>query len=606
VTASQTPAGHWRLLARLLPHISRRRKIQSVFLLGLTLASSFAEVVSLGAIIPFIGALTQPERVFRHESLAPVIRWLGLTQPTDVIVPLTLAFVVAALLAGALRLLLAYVSLRLANATGVDLSVEVYRRTLYQPYAVHVARNSSEIISGITQKVSAVTTVLMSVVNLVTAGFLFLAIMIALLSFDPRVAAASFVCFGAGYGIVIWQSRRRLLRNSQLIAREQTTVVKSLQEGLGAIRDVILDGTHDVYIAAYTRAFSPLQRSIGENIFLGQAPRFAMETLGMVLVAGLAFALTHDTADVGTALPILGALGLGAQRLLPLLQQLYGAWSYVTGTTASLYDVIVLLEQPMPAYVNEPSPPPMKLRDRIEFSRVHFRYGPSGPWVLEDVSFSLPKGGRLGIVGTTGSGKSTLLDLMMALVRPVEGRILVDGQPVAEAVQRSWQRSIAHVPQNIYLADTTIAANIAFGVPQDRIDMDRVRDAARRAQIADFIESRAGGYQAIVGERGVSISGGQRQRIGIARALYKQASVLIFDEATNALDTATEAAVMESIDDLDRELTIIFVAHRLSTLQSCDQVIRIDGGRIVARGDYREMMAPAESVPTENEHARTL
>jgi ATP-binding cassette subfamily B protein len=596
VSVLERPAGHWRLLARLLPHISRRRKTQSVFLLVLTLASSLAEVVSLGAIIPFIGALTQPERVYRNESLAPLIRWLGVTKPEELMLPLTLAFVGAALLAGALRLLLAWLSLRLANATGVDLSVEVYRRTLHQPYSVHIARNSSEIISGITQKVSGVTTVLMSVVNLITAGILFLAIMIALLSFDPRVAAASFVCFGAGYGIVILQTRRRLVRNSQCIAREQTSVVKSLQEGLGAIRDVILDGSHDVYIAAYARAFSPLQRSIGENIFLAQAPRFAMETLGMVLVAGLAFALTHDSPDVGAALPILGALGLGAQRLLPLLQQLYGAWSYVTGTTASLQDVVVLLEQPMPARQDESSVTPLRLQDRIEFDGVCFRYALSGPWIVGDVSFTLPRGGRLGIVGTTGSGKSTLLDLMMGLVQPTQGRILVDGKTVASEVQRAWQRSIAHVPQNIYLADTTIAANIAFGVPAERIDMARVRDAARRAQIAEFIESRPGGYDAIVGERGVSISGGQRQRIGIARALYKQASVLVFDEATNALDTTTEAAVMESIDDLDQDLTIVFVAHRLSTLQNCDQVIRLDGGRIVARGGYREMITSVDSV----------
>jgi ATP-binding cassette, subfamily B, bacterial PglK len=582
------------LLVRLFHHISGRRRYQALLLLALTLASSVAEVVSLGAVIPFIGVLTQPEKIFAQPAIADFARTLGITTPAEMVLPLTIAFGLAALVAGGLRLLMVWVSLRIATATGTDLSLELYRRTLYQPYRVHIARSSSEIISGITQKVAAVTIVLMSVVGLVTSGVLFATIMAALVAFDPRVAVTALVIFGVGYLLIAWQTRRRLARNSHCIAQEQTAVVKALQEGLGAIRDVLLDGTQAVYIEGYGKAIRPLQRATGENIFINQAPRYAMETLGMILVAGLAYSLTHKSGDVGAALPILGALGLGAQRLLPLLQQMYGNWSYVSGSRGSLGDVLALLDQPLPEDIAEPISSPLVFLDAVTFENVRFRYDSSGPWILDGVNLTINKGGRVGIVGSTGSGKSTALDLLMSLIEPTDGRILVDGQSISSQTRRAWQRTIAHVPQNIYLADSTIAENIAFGVRREMIDMERVREAAKRAQIADFIESHQDGYSAVVGERGVSLSGGQRQRIGIARALYKEASVLIFDEATNALDTLTETAVMAAIEGLNRDLTIVLVAHRLSTLQQCEVIFRVERGQIVAQ-DFGEAMAKDRS-----------
>lgn len=592
-----TTPGIAPLMVRLYHHVSRRRRVQGGLLLLLTLASSVAEVVSLGAVIPFIGILTQPEKVLNHPSMGSLVRSLDITRASELVLPLTIAFGAAALAAGTLRVALAGLSLRLASATGTDISVEVYRRTLYQPYAVHVARSSSEIIAGITQKVASVAIALMSIVGLVTSTILFLAIMIALLVFDWRVALAAMLSFGVGYALIALQTRRRLARNSECIAREQTAVVKALQEGLGAIRDVLLDGTQDVYTTAYGRSIRQLQRATAENIFINQAPRFVMETLGMVLVAALAYVLTSQASSAASALPILGALGVGAQRLLPLLQQMYGNWSYVSGMKSSVADVLDLLDQPLPEGVNAQEPEPLAIRTGIAFDDIRFRYGTDGPWVLDGIDFEIPKGARIGIIGTTGSGKSTALDLLMSLLEPTAGRILVDGQPVGPELRRAWQRTIAHVPQTIYLADATIAANIAFGVPPEQIDMARVRRAAEQAQIAEFIDGRLGGYSAIAGERGVSLSGGQRQRIGIARALYKQASVLIFDEATNALDTTTEDAVMGAIEELHEDLTVVLVAHRLSTLEHCDTIIRLDKGRVVAQGPYAQVVAGDTGAP---------
>jgi ATP-binding cassette subfamily B protein len=342
-------------------------------------------------------------------------------------------------------------------------------------------------------------------------------------------------------------TRRRLRVNSQRIDFEHTQVVKALQEGLGGIRDVLLDGTQSVYCDTYSKADHALRRANGNNIFIGYSPRFAMEALGMVLIAALALGMSRTAGSMETALPVLGTLALGAQRLLPVLQQGFAAWATIAGTQMSLAKTLELLEQPLPESALAPAAVPLSFEDKIRFNAVRFRYGEDGPWVLDDFNLTIRKSERVGFVGSTGSGKSTALDLLMGLLTPVDGEVLVDGEPVIGDRVRAWQRSIAHVPQSIFLADASLAENIAFGVPRAQIDMGRVRQAARQAQIADFIEGRRDEYDALVGERGIRLSGGQRQRIGIARALYKRASVLIFDEATSALDSATEQSVMDAI-----------------------------------------------------------
>lgn len=578
------------LLSRLWQHISRHRRFQFMFLLVLTLLSSIAEIVSLGSVLPFIGILTQPEKVFNSHLISGFVKILGITSAANLVVPLTVLFIVAALAAGGLRLLLIWFSVRLAKATGADLSIDVYRRTLYQPYHVHVARSSSEIISGMTQKVGTATDILTSLVTVVSSSALFMAILMTLIAINPGVASLVVASFGGAYGMIAWQTRNRLRRNSQCIAEEQTQVVKSLQEGLGAIRDVLLDGTQNVYCNIYRKAVQKLQRASGGNSYMNQAPRYIMEALGMVMIAVLALILSYQAGGVGAALPILGALALGAQRLLPLLQQLYSSWSSVVGSQVALGDVLDLLDQPLPKEAHQPVSAPFVFQDQICFENVHFHYGSQGPWVLDGINLSIPKGTRVGFIGSTGSGKSTALDLLMALLKPTRGKILVDGKPVDADLQRPWQDIVAHVPQSIYLADTTIAENIAFGVPAEKINMDRVRQAASQAQIAEFIESCSGTYSTFVGERGIRLSGGQRQRIGIARALYKQATVFVFDEATSALDSATEMSVMSAIESLNRNLTILIIAHRLTTLRYCDTIVQLEKGKIVMQGSCEQFI----------------
>ncbi|MBT7545409.1 MAG: ABC transporter ATP-binding protein [Kordiimonadaceae bacterium] len=554
------------------------------------LISAFAEVVSLGAVLPFIGILTSPDKVLSYPVVAQLAQTWSITQADQLELPITIVFVVAALVAGVLRILLLWLSVYLVAACGSELSVDVYRRILYQPYHEHVARNSSEVISSITNKVdSVVSGVILPLLILISSVLLLIAIMGALLAINPLVASVAALAFGISYGVLAWIARRRLHRNSQSIVIKETQRIKALQESLGGIRDVLLDGTQQQYSDIYRHADIPLRRTSADNNFISHSPRYAIETIGIILIAGLAYAMTHQVGGVNAALPLLGAMAIGAQRLLPALQQMYNGWASIAGSYSQLADIMEIADQPLPTDLLQPTP--LFFKDAIPISAVSFRYTRDTPWILDGLTLNIPKGARVGFVGSTGAGKSTLLDLLMGLLIPTSGEILVDGEPViSPARHRAWQRSIAHVPQSIFLADASLAENIALGVPEDMIDLDRVRHAARQAQIADFIESSTEGYSAHVGERGISLSGGQRQRIGMARALYKKADVLVFDEATSALDTTTELAVMDAIAGLNRNLTILIIAHRLTTLRDCDFIVELEKGRVVRQDSYQNLL----------------
>jgi ATP-binding cassette subfamily B protein len=333
-----------------------------------------------------------------------------------------------------------------------------------------------------------------------------------------------------------------------------------------------------------------LRRAQGGNLFIASFPRYGIESLGMLLIAALAYVLAQQPAGIATAIPVLGALALGAQRLLPVLQQAYGSWTAMRASQATFQDALDLLDQPLPDHAGQLPPEPIGFHSELTLENVSFRYAPDAAWVLQDVNLTIPKGARIGFMGTTGGGKSTLLDVVMALLYPTRGMLKIDDVAITEANQRSWQVHIAHVPQAIYLADTSIAENIAFGVPPDQIDLARVCQAARQAQIAATIEGWPQQYQTKVGERGVRLSGGQRQRIGIARALYKQADVIIFDEATSALDNETEHAVMNAIDSLSKEITVLVIAHRLSTLRSCSIVVELSNGYVAKVGTFEQIV----------------
>jgi len=577
----------YQLLSGILKHINKRRKSQYIMLFILTILGAFAEIISLSAVIPFIAILINPSEIFSYEIIANNAKLLGLNKPEQMLLPLTIIFSVAAIIAGFMRVTLLWVSIKIGNSTGADLSTKVFKVSLYQQYSTHIDRNGSEIISGITQKVNAATGALVSFITILTSSILFFAILTALIIVDPKVAMSVILIFGSLYFLIAWFSRKTLRKNSKKQANEQTNGIKIIQEALSSIRDIIIGNLQTVFIEVYNQSVRNLQKSFGVNKFINQAPRFIMESFGIVLIAVISYTLSANNDDTFLMLPTMGALALGAQRLLPLLQQIYGNWSVIKGSQAELYDVINLLDSSVKIIEIE-NYRRMSFLKSISLKDVSFKHKGTDITILKKINLTIEKGKSIGIVGSTGSGKSTLLDLLMRLIQPYDGIIRIDNRKITEKHNKAWQNNISHVPQDIFLIDATIMENIAFGVSKDHIDIDRVKKVASLAQIDSYIESTSLGYSAIVGEGGIKLSGGQKQRIGIARALYKSASILFLDEATSALDNKTEKEVIRALETIDSNLTLIMVAHRLSTLQYCDNIIKLDKGTVVFNGSYDE------------------
>ena len=565
--------------------------MQLAVLFLLMLAAAGAEIFSIGAVLPFLGVLTAPEKMLAHPMILSATGWLGISGKQELLFFFTVTFAVAAVGSASLRMLAMWSQVRIANSLGADFSIKAYERTLYQPYAVHVARNSSEVLAGISKANDLASAMIQPSLNILSSLVILLGLIGAILAINPVVALTAMGGFGSIYLTIILVTRRSLGEFSRVAAVQAGRRTKATQEGLGGIRDVLIDGSQGTYARLYRSAIRPLQRAGAWIAFVENSPRLVIEALGMILIAGLAYSMSQESG--GTAdnpILVLGAMALAAQRMLPVLQNLYSNFVRVRSLQVSVQDALDLLEQPIPDHVGNLPAPPLPFRDAIELRGLHFRYSETTPWVLRGVCLRIPRGSRVGFIGATGSGKSTLIDILMGLLPPGEGQLLIDHTPVFPQHIRGWQAHLAHVPQAIFLADISIAENIAFGVPPEQIDQQRVRAVAKQAQIAEAIEGWSDGYDTLVGERGVRLSGGQRQRIGIARALYKRADVIVFDEATSALDNQTEAAVMQAIEGLSPDLTILIVAHRLTTLRSCDRIVELERGAIHRIGSYQEII----------------
>lgn len=583
----------YQLLKFLWHHITRRQQCQLFLLLILMIIVAFAEMLSIGAIFPFLAVLTSPDRVFHHSLGKLLADVLNVSTSKQLMLPITILFAIAIIIAGGMRLLLVWVQAKVSQAIGGDLTLDAYRRTLYQPYMVHTRRNSSETLNGIYGKTGIISTsIILPLLTIISTLTLMTAIIVTLVAIDPFVSLTALVGFALIYAGVIKLTHRKLLRNSRQVAYEGDKVVRSLQEGLGGIRDVLLDHTQNVYCNIFRRADVSMRKAQTSSAFIAQSPRFVVEALGMLLIAFLAYnlAVTMDNG-ITEAIPVLGALALGAQRILPLLQQCFQSWSAIRSNQALLADALMFLKQPLPDNALHSSVERLPFQSSLKLDNVWFRYGAETDWVLRDISLDIQRGAKVGFVGVTGGGKSTLLDIVMGLLHPTSGLLKIDDVIVNDQNLSRWHAHIAHVPQSVFLSDSSIASNIAFGIPAEEIDITRVREAADRAQLLNTIESWPEGFETRVGERGVRLSGGQRQRIGIARALYKRADVLIFDEATSALDSETEYAVMDAVRTLGSDITVLIIAHRLNTLSNCDVIIKLNEGRIAYSCSYQELLS---------------
>lgn len=567
---------------KLWPFLKPVRKKQILFLFILMIISSIFEFVSIGSVVPFLGILLSPEQVLNNDIAKPILSYFNLDSSNELIIVFSSIFIIAALISGFSRFMLLFIQKRIGHGIGSDLSHDVFRKTLYQPYKTFIDMNSSHLIAGISTKISVVTgSVLIPILQLISSMFVVTSILLILVILDPYLSIFTFLIFGLIYLSILLLTRKQIKINSKKISTSSDNLIKVIQESLGGIRDILIDGYQDEYCDIYKKYDSPLRKSKANTEIISGMPKFFIETFGIVLIAIVALNFSKTENGLINAIPTLGALAIGAQRLLPVIQQVYASITLIKGENDSFNDIIKLLNQPLPNYLkNKNQNYNLNFNDSIVFKDISFKYDDSREWIFNNLNFKIFKGSRIGLIGSTGSGKSTFLDLCMGLLFPNNGSILIDGVQINSENFRSWQSNLSHVPQSIFLSDTSLTENIAFGVPLERIDIKKVKLVAKQAQVFDLIESLPEKFNTRVGERGIKFSGGQRQRIGIARALYKGSDFIIFDEATSALDNDTEIKVMDSINSLDRNITFLIVAHRLSSLNGCDNIFEIQQGEI--------------------------
>lgn len=573
--------------------LSPRRRMQLLALQGLSLLAALGEVANLGALLPFLGLLANPSEGLK--TLGPLAVPLRALPEQHLLLGLGLGFMAVVIVSTFLRVLTIRMQLRLSALIVSDLGDQVFAAVLQKDFAWHLEHNSSSVLGHLTKDVdqaySSIQVLLLMVVNLAIVVLLGGSLIVLAPGLMMLISALL-----AGFYILVFRFTRGTLRaDGQLLTTSYQAGLQVAQEALGGIRDVLLDRSQPFFLESY-REHNLSSRMAGAAINIkAQVPRYLIEGFAVLLIVGLSLSLAISGQGIEQQLPLLGTLALGAYRLLQPLQQCFSALSGLQASQASLQRLEPFLNTKIASQLPLPSTGLLHpLQDRIpllQLDEVSFRYSSTGPWVLRDLDLAIRPGERIAFVGTTGSGKSTTSDLILGLLAPSLGRVLVHGQDLQSSMGlvHAWQRLVAHVPQQIYLSDVSFEANIAFGVPAEQIDPQRVRLAAKQAHISELIESSSDGYLTVVGERGVRLSGGQRQRIGIARALYRQAQLLVLDEATSALDNRTEAEVMVAIDSLDRSITVILIAHRLSTVQRCDRIVLLDKGRIAGIGSYLEL-----------------
>ena len=576
--------------------ISHKRKLQFALTLLSILTNALFEIVSLAAVVPFLSVLSAPQTFMESSTARKFAPIFGVTDAAQAITLVCITFAIITVIGAIIRTITIIVNSKFTMALGADLSRIVFERTLHQPYSAHAKQNSAAVIANVTQNVAAfVGGILSPSVQFLTSSLTVIGILTTLFIINWWVALTSSVVFGGAYIGIVRMNRSRYARNSSRVVAAQDDIVKALQEGLGAIRDVIIDGNQDFYARTYSVADRRSRNAQNDSYIRSATPKYILEAVGMLMICSVAFVLSAGESKLLGAVPVLGALAMGAQRLLPAMQAAFGSYSAVVGSMYGLDRIVDVLRtersKSCPSDITA-----CGVRKSVSFANVEFQYSAEAPLVLRSISFELKRGERIGVIGATGSGKSTTMDLLLGLLQPTSGQILIDGEPLVGDKVFAWQKSLSHVPQVIYLADASIAENIAFGLPKDKIDMEQVLKAARLAQIAEHIETLEAGYDTFVGERGIRLSGGQRQRIGIARALYKNATVLVFDEATSALDDETEAELMKAIDGLSKDLTVIMIAHRLSTVRRCDKILKLHKGKVVAFDTPDIVLGPAASA----------
>jgi ABC-type multidrug transport system fused ATPase/permease subunit len=574
----------WRILSR-----QERRGLGWIFVL--MIVGSVLETLSLGLVVPVVGLLTRPNYI---QNFPRINELLGYPTEHQFVIGMMFALVVVYIAKSFFLIWSAWVQRGYSASVTTRIGRQLFRSYLYQPYAFHLQRNSAVLIRN-SQNSGLVMTGIIDPILVISSDILVTAgLFVLLIKLEPIGSIATISIFGLTSWIFRKFTNSRIKTWGEIQNFHKKMLLQHLQQGFGGVKDVKILGTEEYFASQYGENLLKNSEVVRRFSIAQTLPRFGLEILTIIGLAVLVSTMVLLDSELPEILPVLGLFGAAAFRLLPAVNRLISNFQIINVSRPQVNEVFEDLD--LPDQLNHKNSDRSTLTSAISIVDISFSYAESLKNVVSGVSVKIGRGEAVGLIGSSGSGKSTLVDILLGLLEPNSGKVLVDGSDIHDDL-RGWQDQIGYVPQSIFLTDDTLRRNVAFGLPKDKIDDDAVRSAIRSAQLEEFVASLPDGMETVVGERGVRLSGGQRQRIGIARALYNNPDVLVLDEATSSLDTETEHGVMQAVQALQGDKTVIIVAHRLSTVEYCDRLYRLENAQIVDEGTFSEVTSRTKDLP---------
>lgn len=582
---------------KLFSLLTSKQKKQFYSLQILVICMAFSEIIAVASIVPFMALVGDMSLLSEDTLVAKMFIFSGVNSETEFVFLLGVCVLVALVISAVISMFTTWKLSMFATRVGTEISDTLYSYYLKQNWLFHASGSSANLTKKIANETTRVTAqVLLPLMQMNARIALALFMSTAIFLYDPKVAIVGLFVFALAYFMLYKLVRKRLQINGRLISKVYERRFSLMNEGFGGIKDVLLLGRDADFITRFKNTGENLAYSQGTNTALAQVPRYFMELVAFgSMISLVLYLISNHDGNLGMILPVMSVYALASIKLLPAFQQIYSSVATIKGNISAFESIRDDLEKAMQedvktlkVYQN----PQTNLvpRKHIVLENVSFVYPEKLQPVLKGLSLRIPVNSVIGIVGPSGAGKSTAIDILLGLISPQKGELKVDDTVITPFNCRAWQNTIGFVPQNIFLSEGSIAENVAFGIPESNIDYEQVKKALTLAHLDDLLETLDEGVDTKVGERGVQLSGGQRQRIGIARALYQDAEVLVFDEATSALDGITEKMIMEAIHDFSGHKTIIMIAHRLKTVQKCDQIYYIDQGKLIDQGTYQELI----------------
>lgn len=580
---------------------------QFYYLQILIILMSFAEIIGIASIIPFMSLVGDISQIEENATIKSFYKLSGVNTESEFLILVGVLVLCTLLISSLISMFTIWKLSMFANKVGVEISDRLYSYYLKQDWLFHASGSSSALIKKIANETQRVTGAVIMPLMIMNAKFLLsLLLATSIFIYDPVVAIIGLSIFGVTYFIIYKIIKIRLIKNGQAVSDVAEKRFRLMNEGFGGVKDILLLGRDYDFINRFNQTGNIFARSQGENQALSQMPRYFMELVAFSsMIMLVLFLIINNNGNLGIILPVVSVYILASFKILPALQAIYSSVTKIRGNIPAFESIEKDLTDSMKTiyeHYNEDLSI-IKFNKDISLHDITFNYPGKDKPILNKFNINIPVNSLIGIVGPSGAGKSTLIDILLGLIEPQNGCLKVDDVIINDSNQRSWKNTIGFVAQNIFLSEGTIAENVAFGIPGDKIDYTQVKKVLDLAYLTEFIESLENGISTSVGERGIQLSGGQRQRIGIARALYHEAQVLVFDEATSSLDGVTEKYIMKAINNFSGKKTIILIAHRLKTVKNCDKIFFIDNGKVMDSGTYLELIEKNEYFKNMAKHA---